>query len=482
MSVKFINNISSMKINGSYIKQGKINGHVVFEMTGKVNINITYSDTDFTIMSDKTGVYDLCFANTNSVLDDYESIQQFSLTANEPQTYSYLNNLNVAPTNATRIVAVDKSGDIVSQMNIPSAMKLNLGDKLYSVGVLSDIHLDGNGDGNNEDSGSSQADFINAIQFFNRNAVDLICIDGDVTYYGYTEDYEAYKSIVNTYSNGTPIMAVRGNHECYVDGGDFYEDYDYTNTRFLVYINELYYEYIHSKGDIYLFCGMYKESKSSPFSDEEMTWLANKLEEYKNRRVFLFVHYYYSQVGNVNNISSHGQITNETFINLLKTYKNIVYFSGHTHLAFYLQQYGDTANIAERGDLCSIVHVPSCAKPRVSDDGEEESYYTYYEGSEGYLMDVYEDGILLKGVNFETNKYKPIATYYLDTTIPTITDEEINAVKNMNATLDGDLSITYDDSVLDIEFEIENNDLIVDNNVTGLDFNINKDGELEADY
>lgn len=479
MSVKFINNISSIKINGNNIKQAKINGYIVFEMNGEVNITISYSNTDFTVVSDKTGTYNLCFADDNGILSDYEQICEFNLTANVLQTYSYLNNLNVAPTNATRIVAIDKSSNIVSEISVPSSMKLNLSNKLYSVGLLSDIHLDGNGDGNDNDSGNSQSDFINAIQFFNEKVVDLICIDGDVTYYGYTGDYEAYKAIVDTYSNGTPIKAIRGNHECYVGGKS---NYDYTNTRFQEYVNELYYEYIHPNGDIFLFSGMNDESKSAPFSDEQLTWLSNKLEEYKNKRVFLFVHYYYSQVGNVNNISSHGQISNETFINLLGTYKNIVYFSGHTHLAFYLQQYGDNANIAEKGDICNRVHIPSCAKPRISDDGTEDSYYSYYAGSEGYLMDVYENGILLKGVNFETNKYKPIATYYLDTTIPTISDEEITAVGNMSATLDGDLSIEYDDSVLDVDFSIEENDLIVDNNVTGLDFNINENGELEADY
>ena len=52
----------------------------------------------------------------------------------------------------------------------------------------------------------------------------------------------------------------------------------------------------------------------------------------------------------------------------------------------------------------------------------------------------------------------------------------------MKATSTSDLILEYDDEVLNVDFSIENKNLIVTNNVTGLDFNINENKELEAIY
>ena len=417
MSLKIKNDISSMKINGCYIKQAKINGYIVYELKGEVNITITYLNNEITVVSDKTGLYELYYANDREILSDYEKIYSFSLDANTPQKYTYFNELNIAPFDATRIVACDTNNNIVSSLDMPQELSLSLGDKLYSVGLLSDIHIDGNGDGNNSDSGNSQSDFRNALQYFNNKSVDFICICGDITYYGYDADYEAYKTLVNTYSNNIPIKAIRGNHECYVNGSSNYND---KNTKFQENVNDLYYEYIYNN-DVYLFCGMYKESSTTPLSDDEFIWLSNKLEEYKNRRVFLFVHYYYGDVGNTNNIVSiHRPIDHKTFTYLITKYKNVIYFSGHTHLAFDTQKYGKYNNIKQSGDICHRVHIPSCSYPRKSPDGTKGSYKNYPASSEGCLMDVYENGILLKGINFETNKFLPIANYYLNTPIEAV--------------------------------------------------------------
>ena len=46
----------------------------------------------------------------------------------------------------------------------------------------------------------------------------------------------------------------------------------------------------------------------------------------------------------------------------------------------------------------------------------------------------------------------------------------------------GNLKIDYDDTLLAINFEIENGNLIVENNVDSLSFNINNNGEMEAIY
>lgn len=63
-----------------------------------------------------------------------------------------------------------------------------------------------------------------------------------------------------------------------------------------------------------------------------------------------------------------------------------------------------------------------------------------------------------------------------------LTDEQINAINSIVIDIDDELSIEYNENVLDLNFIIEGGDLIVDNNVNGLGLNINEDGELEVLY
>ncbi len=63
-----------------------------------------------------------------------------------------------------------------------------------------------------------------------------------------------------------------------------------------------------------------------------------------------------------------------------------------------------------------------------------------------------------------------------------LTEKQIQAINEMIVTTDENLVLTYDDEVLNVDFTIEDNNLIVTNNVTGLDFNINENGEMEAIY
>jgi hypothetical protein len=57
--------------------------------------------------------------------------------------------------------------------------------------------------------------------------------------------------------------------------------------------------------------------------------------------------------------------------------------------------------------------------PRDDEDNNGITEYLYAE-SEGYVVDVYENGIHLRGRDFVKGEYLPIASYWLDTTLQTI--------------------------------------------------------------
>lgn len=106
------------------------------------------------------------------------------------------------------------------------------------------------------------------------------------------------------------------------------------------------------------------------------------------------------------------------FKSLLKHYKNVVFFHGHSHMKFSMQEYGMTANYDKAFGIHSV-HIPSLAVPRDDVDGDWV-YDTLYSESEGYVVDVYENGIHLRGRDFVKGEFLPIASYWLDTTLQTI--------------------------------------------------------------
>ena len=63
------------------------------------------------------------------------------------------------------------------------------------------------------------------------------------------------------------------------------------------------------------------------------------------------------------------------------------------------------------------VHIPSLAVPR---EFENAAYVQKFSESEGYVVDVYENGIHLRGRDFVKEEFLPIASYWLDTTLQTI--------------------------------------------------------------
>lgn len=64
-----------------------------------------------------------------------------------------------------------------------------------------------------------------------------------------------------------------------------------------------------------------------------------------------------------------------------------------------------------------------------------------------------------------------------------LTPEQIEALNAMgfNIRPDGILTVTYDIRILDVDFMIQGEDLIVDNNIDAT-FNINNNGEMEVTY
>ena len=268
--------------------------------------------------------------------------------------------------------------------------KITLADELmYKIGLLSDIHIDG--DGNDETD--SINDFKRASKYLIENGAYAIAISGDITCDGRWCDIDKFKQLESEV--GKSVWTIRGNHDT---NNDCSEDVYINNIE----PNGLYYTK-EVNGDLYVFLGLDKYDKNNLFSNESLDWLESILESNKNKRIFLFEHVHINPVGNYNSIIKNYDMGNEPgttskrFRDIINSYDNVILFTGHTHQDFEI-------NSVEN----NRVHISSCAKPRNPESDNS--------GSQGYLMEVYKNKIILKAINFTDNN-KIIKEYTINTAV-----------------------------------------------------------------
>lgn len=320
---------------------------------------------------------------------------------------------NIAPKTAKRIGVYDGAGNRLGTIPLGHLRFPNVGEKLYSFGALADIHLQ---------SDTAQADFQKALTYLNETEdVAFTCIAGDLTDAGTAAQLAVYKQYVDAYSPNTPVYAITGNH----DGRS-----QSIATDFRTYAGKpLYYSFEYN-GDVFIMVGTQPAKTSggwpesgSLFSTAELQWLYETLEANRNKRCFVFQHVRPQDgCGNafgIYELDIWGGTEQTVFESLMRHYKNAHHFHGHSHLKFYLQYGSEVANIDHIFGGWSI-HIPSLAIPRDGDPSGASSRREVYADSEGYVVDVYENGIHLRGRDFVKGEFLPIASYWMDTTLQTI--------------------------------------------------------------
>ena len=317
---------------------------------------------------------------------------------------------NVAPLGTRRIGVYDANGNRVGQIPLGSLTPPTPGRKLYSFGALSDVHIGYD---------TAETDFSTALTYLHDSeSVSFTCICGDLTGDGSNTQLSQYKTIVN----GRSVYAIAGNHEGMTAD---------VENRIATYTGHpLYYSFTHGN-DVFIMVGtiggeMY--SNGVVFASGELQWLYETLEANRNKRCFVFQHIFAgvekkAVCGNAGGLYTNWcwHNTNEclVFESLMSHYKNVTWFHGHSHLKYSLQKYGQLyANYSETDGYRSV-HIPSLTAPREDTDGDG-TYENVYAESEGYVVDVYENGIHLRGRDFVKGEFLPIASYWLDTTLQTV--------------------------------------------------------------
>ena len=269
----------------------------------------------------------------------------------------------------------------------------NTGEQpLYKFGLLSDVHIDGDG----SDEAHSISDLTNAISFLQNAGANFIAYAGDMTRDGRTEDYTALKTCLET--STVPNYCVRGNHDAYSLSDGYASATGCKDDYIITQGNDLL---------IFISCADTNHDTGG-LTTSKLNWLENLLQTNTNTRVFLFYHYFVDGTsGNGTGVYPYGTLNPSNaialrFINMVKQYPNLIYCNGHSHMRFNIQDQDANANYYHNDGECYYIHVPSTAKPRFPSG---DTVADYYEGSEGYLVEVYANKVLFKPIDFISSEY-----------------------------------------------------------------------------
>ncbi len=338
-------------------------------------------------------------------------------------------------------------------------------EPLYSFGIVSDVHLTYNHNSVVATNWKAEKKLPEALEYFTKNGCAFVAHCGDLVDMGFyhkndstqetwlMNDFAIYNEIRKRYD--IPIYGICGNHEGYgkvitdptpITIGDETKTmleflYDYTTEDGTSGKAKLSYTISHTnngaipEGDLFVFVG-----QPTPYipvggedGEEGTAWLENVLEVNKDKRCFVFVHAYLEEdsgdAGDVRENSifdaSWGGAKTKAFKKLMGRYPNVILVHGHSHMKFENQKYYDStkpldalqesykaANYTEKNGFKSI-HVPSLSKPRDIENGQSVNDD---EASEAYIVDVYDDCIVLRGMDMINKQQLPLGSYKINTT------------------------------------------------------------------
>lgn len=342
--------------------------------------------------------------------------------------YNHFIPQNTAPSGAKSIEVYDSNGNKVCEIPLGRLTPPNK-EKLYSFGVISDLHI-----WSVESAWGGNQKLDNALSHFENKGCNFCVACGDLVVTGFymrtvetdpsttyldETQFAKYKEICDRHT--IPVYELMGNHESYYDMpivNNLDKMKTYTGNSKLSYT-------IEQGNDLFILLG--QPMGIEVISDEDFAWFRETLAANKNKRCFVFVHSYIEEDSGdpldlrENSIFGYWGATNtNSFINLLNQYPNVILFHGHSHMKFECQELDKTANYTERNGFKSV-HIPSIGVPRkINLDVTPIKVADDNSASQGYIVDVYDNCIVLNGMDLINNEYVPLGIYKIDTTLQTV--------------------------------------------------------------
>lgn len=287
-----------------------------------------------------------------------------------------------------------------------------------NVAITSDNHIDINAKNNNQRIRLMKKVLKNAENSAVR--FDAYITVGDTTSRGLTENWEKVKECFNGKNPAKQIIFTLGNHDSWSkDGYEGYYDgiknyYKYSREICSNKIDRPYFSRIIN-GYHFIFLGtdgIPENEDCASLSNEQINWFKSEMEKaaQTEKPVFVFCHQSvnghhglpqtWEAKENPDWAPEIGGIGKESDAvrDILKSYKNIYYFSGHSHMALRGEE-----SIREKGyasieshDGVNYINLP-CLTRQNHHGGDERT-------GQGILLEAYEDKVVIRPVNFKNKK------------------------------------------------------------------------------
>lgn len=325
------------------------------------------------------------------------------------------------PTGATHLWMCYADGTAVTQIKLPEERLLAKEAPLYTFGIISDLHLT---------SEYAMDAFQRALTAYDRSKVSFVVSLGDNTSDGSATQLENYRKIKNLFPDMT-FWSALGNHDVLpwnTKQTPVKQSYNTFRRYFPNYANladpnvdtpqtgdNAGFDYTVRIGEddwmIFLSVGVCTDFENQwhgqGLTDNQLAWLDEQLDTYYNiekhgGRVFLMYHYFTRESGMFNDGATYlDPVSSKKLHEVLRKYPDLIYFSGHNHFAFDCDM-----NIHNNGTYTSI-HTPSLAASTAYKGKGHEM------GNEGYFVEMYEDYVIVRGVDFLTDETVSKATFLL---------------------------------------------------------------------
>ncbi len=426
----------------------------LFASFDNVNIEYTFDNDDeysaagtVTVSTKFDGEYDLYWGDAEGnrlsldVADYTAFYSEFvSVDVENGEGTAEVYDFTVIPDGAEKVLAY-KNSIFRGAEDLPDEKIRKTETPEYIFGALSDLHFNRYFLSLTDDG---MVTFPNALDFLNEFGVSFVAMSGDLSNCGERDAFEKFNYIVSKYD--FPVYTCTGNHDVHkeadreawkelVNTGAYGENKDKNVVE--VAPNGLDFVYAPEKGngDVFIFFSQYawdyNKAGSRLVSDEQLDWLKAQFEKYSGERVYLFFHTFIADdngdtaIGEGNLLNNAG-VTYDLcytvgtedearFRALLKEYKNVIFFNGHSHWAYDMQKLNPILNITDyNGTYATMVHVSSVTSPRTVSKNASSRTENYMRMSEGYLVRVYEDKIVLTGVDFLKGEFLAYASYVIN--------------------------------------------------------------------
>jgi len=388
-----------------------VNKEPVYKATIKLDENASLGYLSGKLAADTKGVdYDVYFGNGKGKLKGYTKLGKC-------QGELVLDGV-VVPPEATTVIMVSEKEECVAK--IPEECVL-FGKDAFIFGVLSDVHYNKYySDGVNDDALFA---FDNALDYFDNIGADLVGVTGDLSNDGEESALVNFNEAIKDRSY--PVYTVTGNHDMNAYYSGKWAQHITNNLESCELApNGLDFTYTSEEtGDMFVFFNITKYSYSNKSEavvfNKQLEWLENTLDANPDKQIYLFFHLFlcgpdgeaHTGVGNIMNPGGYtyplpykyNNFDERRFRRLMKTYKNVMYFSGHSHWMFEMEIYGEQTNFSTfDGEYCTMVHVPSVTEPRWIGESDTDRTGKHGVNSQGWAIYDYGEVRVLVPIDFIT--------------------------------------------------------------------------------